>query len=154
MPEARAQPPRGSNRPSNSPGPWRARPRWRSACAHLTPFHARSVRHAFAGVAPGRRQPCPSARSVGPRDRIGVCYYALMRVLSTTPEVVGALERFGASLRSKFGRRLREVTLFGSRARGDAREDSDVDVLVVIDELSERERGEVFDLAWSAGMQG
>jgi uncharacterized protein len=91
---------------------------------------------------------------VGPRDRIGVCYNALMRVLSTTPEVVGALERFGASLRSKFGRRLQEVTLFGSRARGDAREESDVDVLVVIDELSERERGEVFGLAWSAGMQG
>jgi hypothetical protein len=83
-----------------------------------------------------------------------VCYDALMGVLSTTPEVVGALERFGASLRSRFGRRLQEVTLFGSRARGDAREDSDVDVLVVIDELSERERGEVFDLAWSAGIQG
>lgn len=57
-------------------------------------------------------------------------------------------------LQSKFGARVQELTLFGSRARGDAREDSDVDVLVVIDELSEPERGDVFGLAWSAGMEG
>jgi hypothetical protein len=83
-----------------------------------------------------------------------VCYTGLVQIVSTTPEVVAALECLGASLRSRFGERLQEFTLFGSRARGDAREDSDVDVLVVIDQLSERERGEVFDLAWSAGMGG
>lgn len=57
-------------------------------------------------------------------------------------------------LEARFGARVQELTLFGSRARGDAREDSDVDVLVVVDELSEPERGEVFGLAWSAGMGG
>jgi hypothetical protein len=105
---------------------------------------------------PGEGRTVPDASAALPPlgARIRVCYNARMRVLSTTPEVVGALERFGASLRSTFGSRLQEVTLFGSRARGDAREDSDVDVLVVIDELSERERGEVFDLAWSASIRG
>jgi predicted nucleotidyltransferase len=83
-----------------------------------------------------------------------MCYAESVQVLSTTPEVAAALDSFGVSLRSRFGERLQELTLFGSRARGDAREDSDVDVLVVIDQLSERERGEVFDLAWSAGMSG
>lgn len=77
-----------------------------------------------------------------------------VQAVRTTPEVAEAMEHFRESLHSRFGERLREITLFGSRARGDAREDSDVDLLVVIDELSEQERGEVFDHAWSAGMAG
>lgn len=32
----------------------------------------------------------------------------------------------------QFGRQLKSVELFGSRARGDARPDSDIDVLVVV----------------------
>ena len=51
------------------------------------------------------------------------------------------LEAFAARLRSVFGDRLREVRLFGSYARGDADEDSDVDVLVVVDGLTNREVG-------------
>ena len=38
-------------------------------------------------------------------------------------------------LRRQLGVRLRAVVLFGSRARGDARPDSDIDVLVVADGL-------------------
>jgi predicted nucleotidyltransferase len=40
--------------------------------------------------------------------------------------------------------------LFGSYARGDATDDSDVDVLVVIDELTDQERSEVYDFAYDA----
>lgn len=79
---------------------------------------------------------------------------ALLSTLLTTPEVAAALDRFRELVRSRFGDRLREMTVFGSRARGDAHEDSDVDLLVVVDQLSESERGEVFDLAWSAAMAG
>lgn len=43
---------------------------------------------------------------------------------------------------------MREVRLFGSHARGDAHEDSDVDVLVVVDGLTEAERRDVFDMAY------
>lgn len=39
-------------------------------------------------------------------------------------------------VRARFGPRLAHLTLFGSQARGEATEDSDVDVLVVIDNLS------------------
>ena len=49
-----------------------------------------------------------------------------------------------------FGARLREVVLFGSWARGDAHEESDVDVLVVVDDLDERERRNVMDASYDA----
>jgi predicted nucleotidyltransferase len=40
--------------------------------------------------------------------------------------------------------------LFGSRARGEADEDSDVDVLVTIDDVTPAERREVFGMAYDA----
>lgn len=42
------------------------------------------------------------------------------------------------------------MRLFGSRARGDADVDSDADVSVVVDGLSEAERAHVVDLAFDA----
>lgn len=73
-----------------------------------------------------------------------------MRSLAVAPHVAASLERFRASLEVRFGERLKQVVLFGSQARGGVHEDSDVDVLVVIDELTPRERSEVFDLAHDA----
>lgn len=64
------------------------------------------------------------------------------------PVVSEALARFDRVLRDRFGGRVSEVVLFGSRARGEAHENSDVDVLVVIDDLSEPERLAVLDLAY------
>jgi predicted nucleotidyltransferase len=69
------------------------------------------------------------------------------------PDVARALRRFSDAMERRFGSRTRELKLFGSRARGDAHEDSDVDLLVVVDDLSESERGEVFDLAWAAAAE-
>ena len=43
------------------------------------------------------------------------------------------LEQLTAGLRSLFGVHLREVILFGSYARNDAEDGSDVDVLVLVD---------------------
>ena len=65
-----------------------------------------------------------------------------------SPSVKEGLGRFTAALRERFGGRVSEVVLFGSQARGDAHEDSDVDVLVVIDDLSDHERCDVIDLAY------
>jgi predicted nucleotidyltransferase len=42
------------------------------------------------------------------------------------------LKRFRAALAELYGDRLERVVLFGSRARGDARADSDYDIAVFI----------------------
>jgi predicted nucleotidyltransferase len=64
--------------------------------------------------------------------------------------VRAALDRFRAALERRFGSRLRELVLFGSHARGDAHEESDVDVLVVVEGLTPEEKIEVFDLGYDA----
>ncbi len=57
-----------------------------------------------------------------------------------TPTDNPILIRFRKSLDEVYGSRLDRVVLFGSRARGDARADSDYDVAVFL-----RKRGELWD---------
>lgn len=54
-----------------------------------------------------------------------------------------ALSQYASRLRAIFGDRLVEIRLFGSFARGEANEDSDVDVLVVVHGLTDTEIGVV-----------
>lgn len=63
------------------------------------------------------------------------------------PHLRPVLHALDASLRSTFGSRLRDVQLFGSYARGEATEDSDVDVLVLVDGLASSEIAIVSDCA-------
>lgn len=51
----------------------------------------------------------------------------------TTIEKKSLLTRIKTALTSVFGERLKGVLLFGSEARGEARPDSDIDVLVLLD---------------------
>ena len=51
----------------------------------------------------------------------------------TAIERKSLLARIKAALTGVFGDRLKGVLLFGSEARGDARPDSDIDVLVLLD---------------------
>lgn len=46
---------------------------------------------------------------------------------------------------------VREIRVFGSRARDDAAEESDLDVLVVVDELDHKKEKWVSECAWEAG---
>ena len=48
------------------------------------------------------------------------------------------LSRFRAALDEMYGDRIDRVVLFGSRARGDARSDSDYDVAAFLKELPDR----------------
>jgi len=47
--------------------------------------------------------------------------------------------------------KVHEVRVFGSRARGDATEDSDLDVLVVVDYLDHTIEKYISDCAWETG---
>lgn len=59
------------------------------------------------------------------------------------PSLELALSEYAERLRRLFGERLLELRLFGSYARGEAHEDSDVDVLVLVDGLTDLEIGVV-----------
>jgi len=50
-----------------------------------------------------------------------------------------ALESFVRILKEKHGNRIHKIVLFGSTARREAEEESDVDVLVVADEVTQKE---------------
>jgi predicted nucleotidyltransferase len=52
----------------------------------------------------------------------------------TDTQVDDALAQFAAATRKQYGDRLYGVYLFGSRARGDHRADSDADVAVVLED--------------------
>jgi predicted nucleotidyltransferase len=53
---------------------------------------------------------------------------------------------FASEARRRIGPHLRELTLFGSRARGDARQTSDYDVLVVVDRKTPQIRDHLLDI--------
>jgi predicted nucleotidyltransferase len=58
--------------------------------------------------------------------------------MPASPAADPILKRFRAALDALYGDRIERVVLFGSRARGDAREDSDYDVAVFLKGLANR----------------
>lgn len=58
--------------------------------------------------------------------------------MRTKPSNDPILARFRAAVNEIYGDRLERVVLFGSRARGDARRDSDYDVAVFLKNLDDR----------------
>ena len=51
-----------------------------------------------------------------------------------TPGELKALDDYVAAVRRHYGARLVDILIFGSRARGDARPDSDVDLAVILED--------------------
>ena len=62
------------------------------------------------------------------------------KLMPETPRSHPVLRRFRKALAGIYGERLERVVLFGSRTRGDAREDSDYDVVVFLQGLTDRWR--------------
>lgn len=50
------------------------------------------------------------------------------------------VQAFASELRARLRHHIRQIVLFGSRARGEARDDSDYDILVVVDRRSPKVR--------------
>lgn len=63
-----------------------------------------------------------------------------------------AAARFAAALRARYGDALLDVRLFGSCARGEMSEHSDVDVAVVLERVDWRTRRDVIDLSADIGL--
>jgi predicted nucleotidyltransferase len=76
-----------------------------------------------------------------------------MTLANLSDEEEKALRAYTDALEDRFGPRLFEVLLFGSKARNEARMDSDVDVAVILQQPSAQDlseaRGFAFDI-WLA----
>jgi predicted nucleotidyltransferase len=95
----------------------------------------------------GRGQP---ARHETRRDNAanfaGGCYRSGATGLMCPPKVPSMLsavddpilKRFRAALDQIYGDRIERVVLFGSRARGDAHDDSDYDIAIFLKDLTDR----------------
>lgn len=69
-----------------------------------------------------------------------------------TPTAREAVAEFAQELRHRYGDDVLEVRLFGSFARGEADEESDVDVAVVLESADWNTRRDVIDLATETGL--
>lgn len=76
----------------------------------------------------------------------------LQSTLSTSERSV--LTEFVRRLRKRYGDRITKLAVFGSRARGDVHEDSDIDVLVVLDgAVNWRDRHAIMELACDVALE-
>jgi uncharacterized protein len=79
-----------------------------------------------------------------------------MRMLSLDARREQAVSDFVTRVRTLLGRRLVDLRLFGSVARGDAQPDSDIDVLVVVHASADARGGverDVVDIAFDVNLQ-
>lgn len=74
-------------------------------------------------------------------------YNPLSQPLSTSERVQNSLNKFKQSLKALYGDNLDKIILFGSQARGEAKPDSDIDLLIVTHKiLSKKDREKLINL--------
>ncbi len=64
-----------------------------------------------------------------------------------TPREGKAISVFKERLQKNWGGKISRLCLFGSRARGEGSEDSDIDVLILLKEAPYSLRGQIFEIA-------
>jgi len=75
----------------------------------------------------------------------------LPRTLS--PAEAAAVREFVARVRELLGTELLHVRLFGSRARGEGHEHSDLDIALIVTTGGRARRYDVYDLAFDVGLE-
>ncbi len=70
-----------------------------------------------------------------------------------TPDEQTAVTEYIARIRSTFPDRILAVILFGSKARGDADTESDIDLLVLVDAESNEFRSELWRIASDVSLE-
>lgn len=64
-----------------------------------------------------------------------------------------ALTAFASGVRAAFAGRAVSLVLFGSRARGTARDDSDLDIFVLLSGATRKDKHALYDLAFDVGFE-
>ena len=67
--------------------------------------------------------------------------------------LAGVVARFASVVRERFGESVIDIRLFGSYARSNAHEESDVDVAVVLEVAGWATRRDIIDLAADIGLE-
>ncbi len=66
-------------------------------------------------------------------------------------QLCGLLKKYTEGIQGIFGDRLKSVLLYGSYARGDYTKDSDIDIMILVDQTDQeiiRERNKLFDYTY------
>jgi predicted nucleotidyltransferase len=69
------------------------------------------------------------------------------------PNEQAAIRRYIAGIRERFPKDVLSVTLFGSKARGDANTESDIDLLMLVGEESREIRSELWRIASDVSLE-
>lgn len=64
-----------------------------------------------------------------------------------------AILEFTQEIRHIFGKRIKMIKLFGSKARGEAEEFSDIDIFVLIDRLDQQDRKIIGDISFKLDLK-
>ncbi|MHC9543535.1 MAG: nucleotidyltransferase domain-containing protein [Vulcanimicrobiota bacterium] len=69
------------------------------------------------------------------------------KISSLAPLEQEVANEFANRIRSRLGNRLLDMRIFGSRARGEAQADSDLDILVLLNKATLQDKNSISDIA-------
>jgi uncharacterized protein len=70
-----------------------------------------------------------------------------------SPAEADAIAELVDAARGMLGLHLEQVLLYGSRARGEGNEDSDIDLALIVTPTGRARRNEVYDVAYDIGLR-